>query len=516
MSEPLNHHNPEYVTWKYEEINFALLGGIRIEGLHSMRVTLKVDFKTLPSIRHGLDLYNETQTEKLIKNIAERFTLSTTYIHKAVGNLINTVEEYRLTQIDNDKLKSVNQKYILSKEETTAAENYLKQENLLQRTNDSIGMSGVIGEEVNRLIMYLIFTSRKLQRPLHIISFGSSGVGKSHLQEKVGELIPKEDKIELTSVSANAFYYFIDDDLGHKVILIEDYDGVFAALYSIRELQSKQKISKTITIRDRNGNQRTLHLTVKGPVSIAGCTTSEHVYEDNANRSFLIYLDESEIQDEKIMQYQRLFAAGKIDVSQQQQTQKLLQNVQRILQPISVRNPFAEQLIIPKEVFKPRRTNAHYLAFIEAITFYKQYQRPHQVDKESGEIFIETTLEDIAEANELMKNILLKKSDELGYASRKYFEKLKAFLLSKQIKAFTNKQVREVLKDSPSNQKKYMVELLQYGFVIKKEGDKKKGFYYEVLSYEEYNKLQTSINTALDAILDKLQAQAKKNSKPNK
>ncbi len=91
--EPLNHHNPELVTWKYEEILFALLGGIRIEGLHSMRVTLKVDFKTFPSIRHGLDLYNETQTEKLIKNIAERFTLSTTYIHKAIDNLINTVED---------------------------------------------------------------------------------------------------------------------------------------------------------------------------------------------------------------------------------------------------------------------------------------------------------------------------------------------------------------------------------------------------------------------------------------
>ena len=89
--EQLNHHNPEYVTWKHEELMFALLGGIRIEGLHSMRVTLKVDFKTFPSIRHGLDLYNETQTDKLIKNIAERFTLSTTYIHKAVGNLINTV-----------------------------------------------------------------------------------------------------------------------------------------------------------------------------------------------------------------------------------------------------------------------------------------------------------------------------------------------------------------------------------------------------------------------------------------
>lgn len=38
---PLNHHNPEYVTWKYEELLFAILGGIRIEGLHSMRITLK-------------------------------------------------------------------------------------------------------------------------------------------------------------------------------------------------------------------------------------------------------------------------------------------------------------------------------------------------------------------------------------------------------------------------------------------------------------------------------------------
>jgi hypothetical protein len=74
--------------------------------------------------------------------------------------------------------------------------------------------------------MFLIFTSRKTNKPLHIISFGSSGVGKSHLQERVGELIPKEDKIELTSVSGNAFYYYVDDDLGHKLILIEDYDGV--------------------------------------------------------------------------------------------------------------------------------------------------------------------------------------------------------------------------------------------------------------------------------------------------
>jgi hypothetical protein len=75
------------------------------------------------------------------------------------------------------------------------------------------------------------------------------------------------------------------------------------------------------------------------------------------------------------MEYQRKLSAGKIDTTQEYQVQELLKNTQRVLQPVQIRNPFAEQLKIPNEVFKPRRTNAHYLAFIEVVTFYHQYQR---------------------------------------------------------------------------------------------------------------------------------------------
>jgi hypothetical protein len=35
--EPLNHHNPEYVTWRYEELSFALLGGIRTAWIYTTR-----------------------------------------------------------------------------------------------------------------------------------------------------------------------------------------------------------------------------------------------------------------------------------------------------------------------------------------------------------------------------------------------------------------------------------------------------------------------------------------------
>ncbi|MET2997058.1 hypothetical protein ABXT01_14225, partial [Flavobacterium columnare] len=110
----------------------------------------------------------------------------------------------------------------------------LSQEKLIESTQELIGKSGVIGEEINRLLMYLIFTSRKTNNPLHVISLGSSGAGKTHLQSKVSELIPEEDKIEMTVLSANAFYYFNRRELSNKLILIEDLDGAESVLYPLR------------------------------------------------------------------------------------------------------------------------------------------------------------------------------------------------------------------------------------------------------------------------------------------
>jgi predicted transcriptional regulator len=167
-------------------------------------------------------------------------------------------------------------------------------------------------------------------------------------------------------------------------------------------------------------------------------------------------------------------------------------------------NPYAEYLKIPQEVFKPRRTNAHYIAFIEAVTFYKQYQREKKTDRETGEQYIETTLEDIAEANQLMKEILLRKSDQLSGACRTYFEKLKNHLQEKKQTKFANKEIRQALRENASNQKRYMIQLQEQGYVKKNEGDKKKGFLYEVVSFKEYEQLQSKISNVLDEILSNL------------
>ena len=495
--------NAEQLIYENELLQLTVLGGIKIEGLDRMRVTVKLQLQesSRPPIRHNLDLYNDTQLEKFIRKCAEKLEIGTSVISASLSELTEELEKYRLQEIKakEENLKPKVKKLNLG--EIQEAETFLKSKDLLNKTNELIGKSGVIGEEINRLLMYIIFTSRQREQPLHIISLGSSGTGKTHLQEKVGELIPEEERVSITTLSENAFYYFGKQELKHKVILIEDLDGAENALYPLRELQTKKRIVKTIASKNQKGETQTKYLVVEGPVCVAGCTTKEQIYEDNANRSFLLYLDESQEQDNKIMQYQRAVSAGQIHFYEQKEIQEFLQNTQRILQPIRVINPYANQLQLPQSVFKPRRTNNHYLQFIEAITFYYQYQREKKYNKETGEEYIEVTIEDIENANTLLKEILLRKSDELTGSCRNYLELLKSYLKLKKKKQFTALEIRKALRLPKTSQWRYHKQLVDAYLIKKVEKKGKQTNQYQVTNEKEYKELEMQIQTVLDDCL---------------
>ena len=503
----LNTANPNNYEYTTKHLEIHILGGIKTNKLESLRITLSIQkLKHDNVLRHTLDLYNDNQVEKFVRKVAERLEIGTSIVRRTLQEATKELENYRFLFIEQYEASMMPYRKELSATEEREAIKYLKRKDLLLKTNELIGQSGVIGEVDNRLLMYLIFTSRKTNNPLHCISLGSSGVGKTHLQSKVAELMPEEDKIEMTVLSANAFYYFNRTELQHKLILIEDLDGAESVLYPLRELQSKKRITKTVVHKDARGNTKTIHLTVEGPVSVAGCTTQESIYEDNSNRNFLLYIDESQEQDIRIMNYQRLISAGKINEEQEYKSRELLKDVQRVLKPIKVINPFAESLELPQSVFKPRRTNSHYLQFIEAITFYKQYQREQHVNEETGEVFIETTIEDIEEANELIQDVLLRKSDLLNGACRSFFELLKAYLKASSQTTFTNAEIRRTLRINPSNQKRYMIQLQLAELIQKAKGDKRKGYVYEVVNYEDYQTTNKEIKGLLQSIIERLRS----------
>jgi hypothetical protein len=502
MLNTTNPNNYEYIT-KHLEIH--ILGGIKLGKLESLRITLSIQKpKEHNVLRHSIDLYNDNQLEKFVRTVAERLEIGTSVARRSLQELTRELENYRFLLIQ--QYEQSNQPYFkeLSASEIKQAETFLKRNDLLKKTNELIGKSGVIGEEHNRQTMFLIFTSRKTNNPLHCISLGSSGVGKTHLQSKVSELIPEEDKIEITVLSANAFYYFNRTELQHKLILIEDLDGAESVLYPLRELQTKKRITKTVVHKDTKGTTRTIHLTVEGPVSVAGCTTQEHIYEDNSNRSFLLYIDESAEQDIRIMNHQRLISAGKVNDEAEHKSRELLKNVQRILKPIKVVNPFAEYLELPKSVFKPRRTNSHYLQFIEIITFYKQYQRESKVDTQTGEIYIETTIEDIQEANELIIDVLLRKSDTINGACRNHLERLKAYLKANNQTTFTNAEIRRNLRIKESTLRNYNNQLLLEDYIKRIKKAKTKSYCFEVVDVDEYSNLKKQIDNTLNTCLSRL------------
>lgn len=504
--------NPELLIYDNCELHIEVLGGIKITGLDRMKVTLKVlhkDKTTLP-IWHSLDLYNHGQREQVTGNIAEAFELGTQTTASTLAQLTGALEDYRVKKIEALQPKQEEQLQ-LSEAQKQAAISELRKPKLLERTAQMIKESGIVGEETSSLIAYLVYCTRKQSIPLHIMFLGASGSGKTYLQEKISELIPEEDKIEITQITENALYYFKQHELAHKLILIEDLDGAMTVFYPLRELQTKRRISKTVTLKDSKGNLKTITLTVEGPVCVSGCTTREKIYEDNANRCILLYTDQTREQDRRINEYQTRLAAGEINRQREQQYKELFKNIQRVLRPVQVINPYAKYIRLPEQVFKPRRTMTLLLGFIEAITFYHQYQRTVKKDL-SGQLYIETTAEDIVAAFTLLKDVLFSKSDELTRATREFFEQLKVMQSQIGAESFSARSIRERLRINPGNLKRYLAELIRYGY-IKAHGNRyRKGSYeYAIVNIGEYEALKSSIEQHLQSILESI-----KNHTPQK
>lgn len=501
----LHTENTELLFFESPWLQITVLGGIKVAGLDRLRVTVKLEpaqatpGKRYLPVRHSLDLYHAGQVQQLVMQVTERLEVSSREAMVTFSELTASLERYRHRRLEALQPKA-EEKPTMSGQEKQAALDYLKAPDLLSRLQGDIQATGLIGEQTNALVAYLVYTSRKRESPLHLMCLGQSGTGKTYLQERVSALMPEEECLEITTLSENAFYYFQREELKGKLILIEDLDGAEAVLYPLRELQSKKRISKTVTLKDNKGNLKTVSLRVEGPVSVSGCTTREKLYEDNANRCLLLYVDQSDEQDAQIMTYQRKLSAGLIDTPQQQTLIHQLRNVQRLLRPVKVVNPYAELIQLPPQVFKPRRTMLLLLSFLETVTFLHQYQREVKQDA-TGTPYIATAPEDVAAAFRLLREVLFAKSDELTQASRSFLEQLNTYVREQNSETFYTGHVRKSLRLNPNNVKRYLRELVAYGYVKIVGGSRHKGFEYQVADPKEYETLKSAIDEQLAQIL---------------
>lgn len=501
--------NPEYIFYENGEIKITIWGKIDTRHVNRLRATLHIQLKNniYAEYRDTIDLYSNNQTARLIRESATKLETSTDNMSKTITELTRNLEIYRQEQREQQREKE-KQEAEKNKERFTEIEmdkglQFLENKNLMQKTFDSIKNIGLVGEEKNGMLLFFILLTRMFNSPLHALVQGKSGSGKTYLLKKIADLIPKQHIKITTALTENTLYHSLENFWKHSVLLIEDLDGAYNALLPLREMMTNQSICKYTTEKDmKTGEFKQKALYVEGPVCVAGATTKDKIYEDNANRSFQIHVNENHDHIERVLDYQRRYISGLTERKTEQQIQKLFKTAQLHLRPIEVIIPFGNELRIPDYVYKKLRTNTHYMTLIKSIAFWNQKKREIK-QLPDGTFYIEATLEDVEWANFLSKEVLLRKSDELTGSLRNFFETIKKYLKGNEQKHFYVKPVREYLRMSPMQISRYLRELDARGYIQKTGGNRKKGYEYEILIWDDYDKLKSGINI-LDEILTKL------------
>ncbi|ALO13812.1 DNA primase [Salinivirga cyanobacteriivorans] len=468
-----------------------------------MLVSLDVQhLETAIKYRCRLDLYEEKQTRKEAREASEKLDLRSDLVESDLSELTDLLEEYRDNQLQQTTEENSNDK-ALSLPEQAKCKAFLKKQNLIEHLNDLIGQSGIVGEENNRLFLFIIGTSHKMPGTLHALIQGSSGSGKTHLLSKIAALMPPERVVKFTRVTENSFYNYDEYYFQGKLVCLEDIDGLKEeALFAWRELISNEQLSSSTSQKDENGNIRSAQRIVRGPMASICATTHGQIYEDNMSRMFIVAVDESSGQTQKIMNYQSKTASGTIEKKQEVEAKEFLQNCIRILKPLKVINPYADKIKLPPQAHKIRRLHELFLSFVKQVTLIHQYQRKRD---DRGRIITEP--EDLKTAVEIMFDSIFLKVDELDGSLRQFFEQLKAYVLAKenpQNYEFMQREIRHSLNLSKSATHRYLNNLLELEYLSVTGGYQNKGLRYKVSYWDNVVKLREQIKEYLNNQLDKL------------
>lgn len=503
----LDSSNTDKLIYQTDQLTATVWGGIEYGNLHRLKLSLHLEnHENDKSFRDDVNLYSHRGKKAFLQDAAEELAIPQTELKHYMEDFTKEIEVFRMEQKEQFKAKLKPDIVTLNELEKAEAVKLLKSNHLIKELKGAMRKTGLIGETDNGLLLFLIFLTRHFDYPLHALVHGSSGSGKTNLLKSILKMVPEESKYSTTALTENVLFRPpFKDFWKNKILLLEDLDGSYKALYPLREFMTNQFISKLASEPDpKTGQFKQVQLEAQGPIVIAGATTKDRIYEDNSNRSFLIHVNESQSHQQEILNYQNKLAAGLVNTNGIDKTCVKIHNIQRLLtSKIKVVNPFQPELKLPEYVFKKLRTNTHYITLIKSITFLHQYQRKHQQNKTTGETFIQTTLEDIALANSLSKQSLLRKSDELSGEVRDFFESLKREVKQSDQTSFVSKQLRVKFRMHPMKFNRRINELKNRGYIKQTGGNRKTSYEYEITVWDDYKVLQKGLDI-MDEILDKL------------
>jgi DNA primase len=437
----------------------------------------------------NLDLCNAKHRNSFIAQARAETHLDEQLLKRDLAQVFLKVEELQEQRI-HEALEPKQKEVIVPDAERTAAMELLKDPKLLDRILADFDRCGVVGEQVNKLVGYLATISRKLDEPLAVIVQSASAAGKSSLMEAILAFVPEEQRVKYSAMTGQSLYYLGDSDLTHKVLAIVEEEGAERASYALKLLQSEGELTIASTGKNAHtGRMTAQEYHVKGPVMIMLTTTAIDLDEELMNRCIVLTVDESREQTRAIhaLQRQRETVDGMLLKLERDATIKLHRNVQRLLRPLRVVNPYARQLTFLDDRTRTRRDHMKYLGLIRTIALLHQYQRPV---KTTGHIaYIEATLDDIATANRIAGEVLGRSLDDLPPQTRQLLTLINEWVDGECKKLhqtrrdfrFSRRDVRQATGWGNTQLKLHLSRLKEMEYLLVHRGERGRSYVYELL-----------------------------------
>ena len=178
---------------------------------------------------------------------------------------------------------------------------------ILDAVAEEVRNRGLVGEENLAKTLYLIFTSRLLDKQVSAGVKGHSSSGKSYTVETVTKFLPPEAFLAFTAMSQKALIYS-PEEYAHRTIVMYEVTAMRENVeddmtsYFIRTLLSEGRIDYDVTVKDpRTGGMTTNRITKEGPTNLVFTTTKTHVHAENETRVLSLSTDDSSEQTARVL-----------------------------------------------------------------------------------------------------------------------------------------------------------------------------------------------------------------------
>ena len=430
----------------------------------------------------NFDLYSAKARANFVAAAAAEIGADAEVVKSDLGRVLLACETEAARAVTDNQTSDVAEPVVLSEAEEDAALDLLRDPNLIDRIAGDLARVGIVGEVSNGVVGYLAAVSRKLASPLAVVVQSTSAAGKSALVDAVLGFVPGEDLVRYSAVTGQSLFYMGGGDLAHKVLAVAEEEGASRASYALKLLQSDGELSIASTGKDGNTGRLVTHTySVTGPTAIFLTTTAIDIDEELLNRCLVLSVDESAEQTRAIhaRQRQKETLAGLVGSREGDGVVKVHQDAQRLLEPVAVVNPFAEQLTFADTSTRTRRDHAKYLSLIRAVTFLHQHQRTRRSVVVDGVevVYVEATAADVQVANRVAHDVLGRSLDELPPQTRRLLGDLHAYVTAQAgdgdrgAVRFTRRQVRENGGWGDTQLKVHLARLVDLELVIAHRGD---------------------------------------------